>query len=406
MTTTTTTGGTPARLTRAEQEGGLHPEELQQLIGLTDHDASSDPFPVVALDASVLVCGNASHSAYYHELALGMELEAYSGPETGNTDHRAYVLRSGSARLVLKGACHAGSSLVEHHRVHGDGVIDHSLEVIDVDRCVEHARRVGATVLQEPHELRDEHGIVRTATIAGFGDTVHSLIDRSGYHGPYLPGYVARRRARAADPARNTFIAVDHVAAAVEAGHLEHWVAHYQKLMGFESLSETILDSDDQEYFAQRQRGVSSRNGRVKIIFSEPAVAKTKRSGIDVFLNAYGGAGTQHFAMATRDIIATAVALRAQGVQLLDPPDSYYDDPELGARLREVRLSVDELRRNRVLVDRQGDGYILQVFTAPHGDRPTMFMEWLERHGSMGLGKGNFVALADAARRQQQTAKA
>lgn len=403
--TTTTTGGLSARLTRAEQEASLKLDELRQLVGLTDHDASEDPFPVVALDASVLVCGNASQSAYYYELALGMDLEAYSGPETGNTDHRAYVLRSGSARLVLKGPSHAGSPLVEHHRAHGDGVVDHSLEVTDVDRCVGHARSAGVAVLQEPQDLSDEHGTVRTATIAAFGDTVHTLVDRSRYGGPYLPGYVARRRARATDAARNTFIAVDHVAAAVEAGRLQYWVAHYQKLMGFTDLSETILDSDDQEYFAQRQRGVSSKNGRVKIIFSEPAEAK-KRSGIDVFLNGYGSAGTQHFALASRDIVATAVALRAQGIQLLDPPDSYYDDPQLRARLGDVRLSVDELRKHRILVDRQGEGYILQVFTAPNGDRPTMFMEWLERHGSMGLGKGNFVALADAAKRQLQTAKA
>jgi 4-hydroxyphenylpyruvate dioxygenase len=397
---TTATSGTFARLTRTEQESRLDPAELRQLIGLTDYDASKDPFPVVALDASVFVCGNASHSAYYYELALGMDLEAYSGPETGNTDHRAYVLRSGSARFVLKGASHPGSSLIEHHRVHGDGVIDHALEVADVNRCVAHARSVGVAILEEAHDVSDEHGTVRTATIAAFADTVHSLVDRSRYNGPYLPGYVARRRSRKADPAHNTFIAVDHVAAAVEPGRLQHWVAHYKKLMGFTNMSETIEDSDNQEYFAQHNAAVTSGSGRVKFAFSEPAEAK-KRSGIDVFLKGYGSAGTQHFAVATRDIVATAVALRAQGVQLLDPPDSYYDDPELRARLADVRLPIDELRKHRILVDRDGEGYLLQVFTGPNGDRPTVFMEWLERHGSMGFGKGNFVALADAATRQQ-----
>ena len=389
-----------ALLTRAEQESKLSADQLRQLVGFTEHNASDDPFPVIAMDAGVFACGNASQSTYYYELGLGMELEAYSGPETGNTDHRAYVLRSGAARFVLKGAMHAGSPLAEHHRAHGDGVFDVSLEVADVDRCVAHARSQGVAILEEPHDISDAHGTVRTATIAAFGDTRHSLIDRSRYTGPYLPGYVARRRARPADPARQTFVFIDHVSAAVEAGRVNHWVEHYRTLMGFRDMSETILDTDDLEYFAQRQRAVTSSNGRVKFAFCEPAKAK-KPSGIDVFLKAYGGAGTQHFALATSDMVATTVALRAQGIELLDPPDSYYDDTELRERLEAVRLPVEELKKHRILVDRDGDDYLLQVFIKPNGDRPTLFMEWIERRGFLGLGKGNFIALTNAAERQK-----
>ena len=189
------------------------------------------------------------------------------------------------------------------------------------------------------------------------------------------------------------------MAVAVEAGGVSRWTDHYRRLMGFGDMAESILDTDDLEVFAQRQKAVSSPNGRVKFGFSEPAVAR-KRSGIDVFLQGYGGAGTQHFALATSDIVATAVALRARGVELLDPPDSYYDDPELMARLGDVRLSVAELKAHRILVDRDGDSYILQVFTRPNGDRPTLFMEWIERRGFLGFGKGNFTALTRAAVRQ------
>jgi 4-hydroxyphenylpyruvate dioxygenase len=164
-------------------------------------------------------------------------------------------------------------------------------------------------------------------------------------------------------------------------------------------MSETIADSDDLEYFAQRQRAVCSTNGRVKFAFSEPAKAN-KASGIDVFLKSYGGAGTLHFALATEDIVACAVALRAQGLELVDPPDSYYDDPELKERLQGVRLFVEELKQHRILVDRDGDDYLLQVFIRPNGDRPTLFLEWLERHGSLGFGKGNFVALTQASQRK------
>lgn len=396
----TTDAEAAPRLTRLEQQSDLAAAELSRLIGLTPHDESSDAFPVVALDAAVFACGNASQSTYYYELAFGMELEAYSGPETGNTDHRAYVLRAGSARFVLKGAATAESPLADHHRAHGDGVIDLSLEVSDVDRCVEHARSQGVEILEEPHDVSDEHGTVRLATIAAYGDTRHTLVDRSAYDGPYLPGYVARTRER--DAARPTFLAIDHCVAAVEPGRMDEWVTRYSNVLGFAHMAETILDDDNLEDFALQSKAVSSGNGRVKIAFNEP-VEVEKLSGIDVFLRGYGGPGTQHFALATRDIVASAVALRAAGIELLDPPDSYYDDPELRERLADVRLSVEELKEHRILVDRDDDGYLLQVFTRPNGDRPTVFMEWLERHGSLGFGKGNFRAVAVSADKQRQS---
>ena len=390
-------------LTDQEKLAELDLGQLRQLVGLVDHDDTADPFPVTGWDAVVWVVGNATQSAHFFQSAFGMELVAYSGPETGNRDHHAYVLKSGAVRFVLKGAVDPASPLADHHRRHGDGVLDISLQVPDVDRCVAHARAEGATVLEEPHDVSDEHGTVRTATIATYGDTRHSLVQRTGYTGPYLPGYVARTSTyvrRAGAPAR-LFQALDHVVGNVELGAMDTWVDFYKRIMGFTNMAEFIGDDIATDYSALMSKVVASGNHRVKFPLNEPALAR-KKSQIDEYLEFYGGPGAQHLALATGDILRTVDALRAEGVEFLRTPDSYYSDPDLRARIGNVRVPIEELQSRGILVDRDEDGYLLQIFTKPSGDRPTVFFEFIERHGSLGFGKGNFKALFEAIEREQE----
>jgi 4-hydroxyphenylpyruvate dioxygenase len=302
-------------------------------------------------------------------------------------------------RFVIKGAVSQDSPLAAHHRRHGDGVIDVALEVPDVDKCVAHARTAGATVVTEPHDVSDSFGTVRTAVLQAYGDTVHTLVDRSRYHGVYLPGYEPRLGAPAApEPA---FVALDHVVGNVELGAMDQWVSFYNRVMGFTNMAEFIGDDIATEYSALMSKVVASGNHRVKFPLNEPAIGKRK-SQIDEYLEFYGGPGVQHLALATPDICATVDALRMRGVEFLTTPDSYYTDPELRKRIGEVRLPVAELRSRGILVDRDEDGYLLQIFTKPIGDRPTVFFEFIERHGSLGFGKGNFQALFEAIEREQE----
>ncbi len=389
-------------LTDEERLAELDLATLQQLVGLVEHDPEGDPFPVTGWDAVVWVVGNATQSAHFFQSAFGMELVAYRGPETGSRDSVAYVLRSGAVRFVVTGGVAPDSPLVAHHAKHGDGVLDIALEVPDVDRCIEHARSVGARVLEEPHDVSDEHGTVRLAAIATYGDTRHSLVDRSGYSGPYLPGYVARSstyRKRPGAP-RRLFQALDHIVGNVELGRMDEWVDFYRRVMGFTNMAEFIGDDIATEYSALMSKVVANGNHRVKFPLNEPAAGR-KRSQIDEYLEFHRGPGAQHLALATGDILTTVDALREEGIEFLTTPDSYYEDPELRARIGEVRVPVEELQSRGILVDRDEDGYLLQIFTKPIGDRPTVFFEFIERHGSLGFGKGNFKALFEAIEREQ-----
>ena len=390
-------------LTQEELKADLTLEQLQQLVGLVEYDGTKDPFPVTAMDAVCFVVGNATQTATFYQLALGMELEAYRGPENGCRDSKSYVLRSGSARFVFTGGVAPDSPLLDHHRKHGDGVVDLALEVPDVDRCITHARSVGATILEEPHDVSDELGTVRTAAIATYGETRHTLVDRSQYDGPYLPGYVAASTTvtRAEGHPKRLFQAVDHCVGNVELGRMDEWVEFYNKVMGFVNMAEFIGDDIATDYSALMSKVVASGNHRVKFPLNEPAIA-AKKSQIDEYLEFYDGAGCQHIALATGDILRTVDILRANGIEFLDVPDSYYEDPELRERIGNVRTPIEELQARGILVDRDEDGYLLQIFTKPMGDRPTVFYEFIERHGSLGFGKGNFRALFEAIEREQE----
>lgn len=388
-------------LTNEERLAGLDLDSLKRLVGLVEYDASQDPFPVTGWDAAVWAVGNATQSAHFFISAFGMDLVAYSGPETGNRDHVAFVLESGAVRFVLKGGVDPDSPVIAHHARHGDGIVDIALEVPDVDRCLAHARSVGATVLEEPHDLTDEHGTVRVAAIAAYGETRHTLVDRSRYAGPYLPGYVARSsRYRRAEGTPRVFAALDHIVGNVELGRMDEWVEFYRRVMGFTNMAEFIGDDIATDYSALMSKVVANGNHRVKFPLNEPAIAK-KKSQIDEYLEFYRGPGAQHLALATDDILATVDALVDAGIEFLATPDSYYEDPELRARIGEVRVPIEELQKRGILVDRDEDGYLLQIFTKPIGDRPTVFFEFIERHGSLGFGKGNFKALFEAIEREQ-----
>ncbi len=375
--------------------------DIDALVGAIGHDSADDPFPINGIDHVSFAVGNALQAAHYYSTAFGMTCVAYRGPETGHPDHAEYLLVSGQVRFVLTGAVHADAPAAAHHARHGDGITDIALRVPDVDAGYAHAIAAGATGVESPHDRTDEHGTVRVARIATFGDTVHTLVDRSRYDGVFLPGFTPRDPIIDRGAAKRLFQAVDHIVGNVDFGRMDEWVAFYRTVMGFTTMAEFTGDDISTQYSALMSKVVANGNRRVKFPLNEPATG-LRRSQIEEFLQFYGGPGAQHVALATNDIIATVDAMRAAGVEFLDTPDAYYDDPVLRERIGEVRVPIDELRRRRILVDRDEDGYLLQIFTRPVQDRPTFFFEIIERHGSLGFGKGNFQALFEAIEREQQ----
>ncbi|GGZ75789.1 4-hydroxyphenylpyruvate dioxygenase [Streptomyces subrutilus] len=376
---------------------------MTETLDTTPHTArEADPFPVKGMDAVVFAVGNAKQAAHYYSTAFGMKLVAYCGPENGVRETASYVLTNGSARFVLtsviKEATDRGRSLARHVAEHGDGVVDLAIEVPDARAAYAYAVEHGARGLDEPHEVKDEHGTVVLAAIATYGETRHTLVERRDYTGPYLPGFVAVDPL-VEPPAKRTFQAIDHCVGNVELGRMNEWVAFYNKVMGFTNMKEFVGDDIATEYSALMSKVVADGTLKVKFPINEPAIAK-KKSQIDEYLEFYGGAGVQHIALATNDIVASVRAMRAAGVRFLDTPDSYYDT--LGEWAGETRVPVETLRELKILVDRDEDGYLLQIFTKPVQDRPTVFFEMIERHGSMGFGKGNFKALFEAIEREQE----
>jgi 4-hydroxyphenylpyruvate dioxygenase len=374
---------------------------LDALVGAVSHDPMEDPFPVIDMDHVRFAVGNARQAAHYYSTAFGMVCVAYRGPEAGHRDYAEYVLVSDQACFVLTGEVRQGMPVGEHVKIHGDGVVDLALEVPDVDRAIAHARIQGAIVLEEPHNTGDEHGIVRSAAIACYGDTRHTLVDRSCYSGVFLPGFVAVKPIFSGKPAwhpRQYFQAVDHCAINVELGRMESWVLFYNRVMGFTNLKEFIGDDIATEYSALMAKVVASGNHRVKFPVNEPSVGK-RRSQIAEYLEFYGGPGVQHIGLATNDIVASVRAMREMGVEFLSTPNAYYD--ALEDWVRQTHVPIQILRELGILVDHDEDGYLLQIFTKPVQDRPTLFFELIERHGSLGFGKNNIKALFEAIEREQ-----
>jgi 4-hydroxyphenylpyruvate dioxygenase len=356
-----------------------------------------DEFPVTGMDAVIFAVGNARQAAHFYSTAFGMRCVAYRGPETGCRDEAAYVLESGTARFVFRGPVQAGTALGAHVAAHGDGVVDLAIGVPSAEAAYAYATAHGATGLAEPEVFEDSYGKVVLASIAAFGETRHTLVERANYSGPYLPGYEAAGPL-VAPPASPFFTQIDHCVGNVELGKMDDWVGFYRQVMGFSNMKEFVGDDIATEYSALMSKVVADGSRKVKFPINEPAVGKNK-SQIDEYLEFYGGPGVQHIALACDDIVAAVRGMRAAGLDFLDTPDSYYDT--LGEWVGDTRIPLDELRELRILADRDEDGYLLQIFTKPVQDRPTVFFELIERHGSQGFGKGNFKALFEAIEREQ-----
>jgi 4-hydroxyphenylpyruvate dioxygenase len=359
--------------------------------------AELEDFPVEAIDYVHFAVGNAKQAAFYYSAAFGMQVTAYRGPETGHRDYAEYVLTSGTARFLFTGEVHAGTPIGEHVAAHGDGVIDVAIRVPDAARAYELAVERGATGLQEPTISEDEGGKVVISAIATYGETRHSFVQRGDYSGVFLPGFVAREPI-VASPKDRCIEAIDHVVGNVELGHMDTWVGFYNQILGFSNMKEFVGDDIATEYSALMCKVVADGSRNVKFPLNEPAVGK-KKSQIDEYLEFYGGPGVQHIALTTNDIVRTVETMSKAGIEFLATPDSYYD--ELGSWVGETRVPLDALREHRILADRDEDGYLLQIFTKPVQDRPTVFFEIIERHGSDGFGKGNFKALFEAIEREQ-----
>jgi 4-hydroxyphenylpyruvate dioxygenase len=358
---------------------------------------ASDEFPVTGMDAVVFAVGNARQAAHFYSTAFGMQCVAYRGPETGCREEAAYVLESGTARFVLRGPVRAGTALGQHVAAHGDGVIDLAIGVPAAEAAYSHAIAQGATGLAEPEVFEDSYGKVVLAAIAAYGDTRHTLVERENYSGPYLPGF-GPAGPLAPPLARPFFTEIDHCVGNVELGKMDEWVGFYRQVMGFTNMKEFVGDDIATEYSALMSKVVADGGRKVKFPINEPAAGK-KKSQIDEYLEFYGGPGVQHIALACDDIVAAVRGMRAAGLEFLDTPDSYYDT--LGEWVGDTRVPLDELRQLKILADRDEDGYLLQIFTKPVQDRPTVFFELIERHGSQGFGKGNFKALFEAIEREQ-----
>jgi 4-hydroxyphenylpyruvate dioxygenase len=357
---------------------------------------SEDFMPLDGWDHVELWVGNAKQAAFYYEQAFGFTRTAYGGPETGVRDRASYVLQQADIRLVVTSALHPAHEISEHAYAHGDGVKDIALRVPDAAVAYHEAISRGARGVSEPRTLEDEFGTVEVATIATYGDVVHSFVGRGGYEGAYLPGYVAL------EPGNGHLgvglLALDHIVGNVELGHMEEWVEFYERVFG---MTEMIHFSDEEistEYSALMSKVMTDGQGKVKFPINEPAEGKRK-SQIDEYLEFNHGPGAQHIAMQSSHIVETVDALIGRGVQFLSTPETYYDDtPD---RVGEIDESWDDLRRLRILADRDDDGYLLQIFTRTAQDRPTLFFEVIERHGARGFGDGNFKALFEAIEREQ-----
>jgi 4-hydroxyphenylpyruvate dioxygenase len=363
----------------------------------TPRAAGEDFMPLHGIDHVELWVGNAAQAAYFYREALGFEQVAYAGLETGIRDRVSFVLQQGRIRIVLCGALTPDHEIGAHHARHGDGVRVIALSVPDAGYAYRTAIGRGARGVRERYETSDEHGTVKLATIAAYGDTLHTFVERAGYGGAFLPGFVADPR-----PSRNGsagLLAIDHIVGNVELGQMDVWVKFYEDVFGMTEMLHFSDEDISTEYSALMSKVVTSGNGRIKFPINEPAEGKRK-SQIDEYLEFYGGPGAQHIAVATRDIVGTVELLRERGVEFLMTPATYYDDvPE---RIGEIAEDLEDLRRLGILVDRDDEGYLLQIFTKPIGDRPTMFLEVIERHGARGFGDGNFKALFEAIEREQE----
>lgn len=355
-----------------------------------------DFLPLNGTDHLEFYVGNAKQSAYYYQTAWGYTLVAYAGPETGVRDRASYVLQQDKIRLVLTTSLVPDSEISDHHKKHGDGVKFLSLWVDDARASFNETVKRGAKPFMEPTRFEDEFGYVVISAIHTYGDTVHKFIERSNYTGQFLPGYKSIFSPMKAVSVGLKY--VDHCVGNVELGKMNDWVDFYENVMGFKLLL-TFDDKDiSTEYSALMSKVVSNGNGYVKFPINEPAEGK-KKSQIEEYLDFYGCAGVQHIALETHDILKTVGELRRRGIEFLYVPETYYDD--VLERVGNIDEDMESLKKMNILVDRDESGYLLQIFTKPVEDRPTLFFEIIQRKGAKSFGKGNFKALFESIEREQ-----
>ena len=358
-----------------------------------------DRMPLHGIDHVELWVGNAAQAAYFYSRAFGFRPVAYAGLETGLRDRTSHVLEQGRVRLVLTGTLRSDTEIARHHARHGDGVKVIALSVPDVEAAHAEATERGAKSVEEPNEVSDSHGRLRRASIAAYGETVHTFVDRSDYGGAFMPGFEAADAGAGATLDHDLLFTIDHVVGNVELGRMQEWVRFYEDVFGMTELIHFSDEAISTEYSALMSKVVTSGDGRIKFPINEPAEGR-RRSQIDEYLEFYEGPGAQHIALTTRDIVGAVAELRRRGVGFLPIPDSYYD--EVPERVPEVSSQLDDLHEQGILVDHDDEGHLLQIFTKPIGDRPTVFFELIERHGATGFGAGNFKALFEAIEREQE----
>jgi 4-hydroxyphenylpyruvate dioxygenase len=358
--------------------------------------AAHDTFPINGTDYIEFYVGNAKQASLYYRAAFGFKLVAYRGPETGTRDRASYVLQQGKIRFVLTTPIRPDGDIARHIHDHGDGVKDLALWVNNAKTAYAKAIKRGAESVREPEVLEDEHGQVVIAAIKTYGETIHSLVERKKYKGAFLPGFVP---AAPAYQGRNVGLKyVDHCVGNVELGAMNKWVRFYEDVLGFYNLISFDDKAITTEYSALMSKVVSNGNGRIKFPLNEPAIGRRK-SQIDEYLEFYRGPGVQHIAMETGDIIKTVTRLRKNGVEFLGVPATYYDS--VPARVGHIDEDIAPLKELGILVDRDDEGYLLQIFTKPVEDRPTVFFEIIQRKGARSFGAGNFKALFEAIEREQ-----
>ena len=357
---------------------------------------TQDIFPINGTDYIEFYVGNAKQAAHYYQAGFGFQLVGYRGPETGTRDRVSYLLQQNKIRLVLTSALGPEGEIAQHVNKHGDGVRDIALWVDDARDAFAKAVARGAVPLHEPKVLKDDSGEIVVAAIHIYGDTIHSLVERRNYRGAFMPGF--KKVSPHYQAQEVGLLYVDHCVGNVELGKMNEWVGFYEKVMGFKNLI-TFDDADiSTEYSALMSKVMANGNERIKFPINEPAKGK-KKSQIDEYLDFYRGPGVQHLALATNDIIHTVTALRDHGVEFLSTPTSYYAD--LQRRVGKIDEPIDTLQQLGILVDRDPDGYLLQIFSRNVQDRPTVFYEIIQRKGARGFGKGNFRALFEAIEREQ-----
>lgn len=355
-----------------------------------------DHLGLLDIDYIELWVNNAKQAAHYYMTVFGYRLAAYRGLETGTRDRASFLLRQGNIRLILTAPLTGDSEIASFCRKHGDGVRDIAMTVENVDRAFRESVARGAAPVVEPGDISDENGTLRTAAIATYGDTIHTFIQRDGYRGEFLPGFVPTTSSVEVHPTGIQF--VDHCVGNVELGKMNDWVAFYRDILGFTQYIHFDDKDISTEYSALMSKVMAGGRGRIKFPINEPAEGKRK-SQIEEYLEYNGGPGVQHIALLTPDIIETVQRLRKNGMEFLHVPTTYYE--MLEDRVGKIDEPLDMLKELGILVDRDDEGYLLQIFTKPVGDRPTLFYEIIQRKGARGFGKGNFKALFEAIEREQ-----